>query len=589
MSIKKQDRHFDKFIFILLFFLLLLGFYFRFTNLEKKVFWVDEVSTAIRICGHTIQEVTDNLARQNILGFNDLVAYQKIVPDKTFLDSWNAFTKSPEHAPLYFVLTRLWVQLWGSSISVMRSLSVVLSLFIFPTLYWLCQELYNQKLVSYIAIALMTVSPFYVTYAQEARPYSLWTVTILLMSASLLSAIRINNKQSWLLYSFSLVLGFYTSLFSIYVASFQGLYILFVSAKNKVKIIKRFFLSFLLALLIFSPWIFIIISHVDLLQKNTSWMRGNFNIAEIIAVLIGTVLLIFGDLPISQDSNPVQMAIVLIAIVSSCLTIAIFSGYFNKKSAKFALLLIISAGGFLLSNYIYLDLISIIGAAVALGILSLSGYSLYYLITSTEKNSWLFIICLIISLPLPLIVIDIINQGQGSTAPRYLIPLQLGIQIAVAYTLGSKLISSKKKSFWKLLTIGFLILGIFSCIRNLNLSPFYQKGRNINNPAIAMIINQSNSPLVTVESANAMDALSLAYSLSPQTKYKVTDTDKDITKYLNNFQDIFILKPSISYQQKLQQIPQINLQQVYKSHLFSADEIPLDLWQIHKLQKVQSN
>ena len=580
MSIKKRYQYLGKVQFILLVFLLLLGCYFRFINLEGKIFWVDEVSTAVRVSGYTISEVTSNLAQQGILNQNDLIAYQKITSDKNFLDSWNALTKSPEHAPLYFILTRFWMQIWGSSITVMRSLSAVIGLFIFPALYWLCQELFNKRSLSYIAIALMSVSPFYVAYAQEARPYSLWTVTILLMSASLLSAIRINNKQSWLLYSLSLILGFYTSLLSIYVAGFQGLYILLISIKGKSKIVKHYLLASLLALLAFSPWIFIIINRLDLLQENTSWMRGNFNIAEIIAVFIGTVLLIFGDLPISQDSDPVQTAIALIFIVISFLVIVILSRYFKKNSLKFVLLLTISASVFLLSNYVYLDLVSIVGAVVALAILSLSSYSLYYLIANTNRDCFSFILCLIISLPLSLLIVDVINQGQGSTAPRYLIPLQLGIQIAVAYTLGSKLISNKKNDFWKFITIGFLLLGIFSCIRNLNLSPFYQKGRNINNNAIATVINRTNSPLVIVESADAMDALSLAYSLSFQTKYKVTTLNENVTKYIKQFQNIFVLKPSINFKNKLKQNPNINFKQVYKSHLFSADEIPLDLWQI---------
>lgn len=577
MSIQKKKQNIARLRIILLTFLLLLGFYFRFANLEQKVFWVDEISTAIRASGYTISEATNELKQQGIIEFQNLLAYQNISPNKTFSDSWQALTKSPEHAPLYFVLTRLWMQLWGSSIFAMRSLSAVLSLLVFPALYWLCRELFNKSSVGYIAIILMSVSPFFVAYAQEARPYTLWTITVLLMSASLLRAVRFNNKQSWLLYGISLVLGFYTSLFSIYVALFQGIYIAVAPIENKLKIIKKFLLSSSIALLIFSPWIFVIANHVDLLQENTSWMRGNFNLAEIIAVFIGTVLLIFGDLPISPDSNPVQIAIVLVLIV--ILALIATKSRLNKKPLVFALLLAVSSSVFLFLKQANLDLVSVVGALVALAILGLSGYSLYYLITNTPKNRWLFILCLIISLPLPLLIVDIINQGQGSTAPRYLIPLQLGIQIAVAYTINGKL-KQAKNNFWQFILAGFLILGIFSCIRNLNLSPFYQKGRNINNPAIATIIDRANSPLVVVESVNAMDMLSLAYSLSPQTKYKIIDSDENITNYLNNFQNIFILKLSQDYQNKLQQNYKISIQQVYKSHLFSADEIPLDLWQI---------
>ena len=579
MSIKRYAREFRKRKVILLVFFLLLGCYFRFTNLDSKIFWVDEISTTVRVSGYTISEVSDRLLQKDILDFNDLLTYQSLSANRTFSNTWNALTKSPEHAPLYFVLTRFWVQLWGSSIAVMRSLAVAISLLVFPALYWLCQELFNKPSISRMAVILMSVSPFYVAYAQEARPYSLWTVTILLMSASLLRAIRLNDLQSWLLYSFCSILGFYTSLFSIYVACFQGIYLLFSALKNKFNLIKNYLLSSLLCLLVFSPWMLIIISHLELLQKNTEWMRGNFNFAEIIAVFIGTVLLIFGDLPISQDSDPVQIVIVLLMMVVA-IAIALKSSYLRKRPILYGLLLTFSISIFLFINYSTLDLVSIVGAIVALAILTLSSYSLYYLIKNTARNCWLYILCLMLSLPLPLLVIDIINQGQGSTAPRYLIPLQLGIQIAVAYTLIDKLINNRKRKFWQIVIISFLILGIFSCIRNLNLSPFYQKGRNINNPAIAQIINQSNNPLVVIEAEEAMDLLSLAYSLSPQAKYKVITPQQNIVQYRDRFQDIFVLRPSTELQTNLQQNQNINLEQVFKSHLFSADEIPLNLWQL---------
>ncbi|ELS00395.1 putative membrane protein [Xenococcus sp. PCC 7305] len=591
MSLKNYPKLFSNTRIILLVIILLLGIFFRFANLGAKIFWVDEVATAVRVSGYTIPEVTNNLQQQDILEANALRNYQIISPDKTFSDSFNALTKSPEHAPLYFILTRFWMQLWGSSISNMRSLSVCLSLLVFPCLYWLCQELFNKPLVSWLAVMLMSVSPFYVAYAQEARPYSLWTITILLMGASFLRAIRLNTWQSWLLYSFSLILGFYTSLFSIYIAFFQGLYLVIITAPKQIKIIRNYLGSGAIALLAFSPWIAIIINYLGLFHDNTSWMRGNFNIFDIVAVLIGTNLLTFGDLPISQDSNPIQLAIVLILIVTSFLVITLSSDlrHFlmqNKRLIIFFLLFIIPVVIILFANYIYLDWVTIIGALVALCILSLSGYALYFLVVNTSRDRWLFLLTLSVSVPISLIVTDIINQGQSSTAPRYLIPLQLGIQIAVAYCLASNLTFNKltaiaRQNFWKLTTMMFLTLGVFSCVRNLTISPFYQKGRNINNPAIAQIINQYNSALVLVEPNNAMDVLSLAYSLSPKTKFKVINSEDNLMEYINIFEGIFIVKASAQLQDRIAQNSQVNFEKVYQSHLFSLDEIPLDLWLLH--------
>ncbi len=581
MSFEKYRKIFAPSPVILLVIILLLGFFFRFTNLESKVFWVDEVSTAVRASGYTIPEVTNDLIQQEIVDREALFSYQRLSPDKTFRDSFNALTKSPEHAPLYFLLIRVWMQLWGDSISIIRSFSACISLLVFPSLYWLCQELFNRRLVSWLAVMLMSVSPFYVAYAQEARPYSLWTVAILLMSASFLRAIKFNNKQSWILYSFSLIIGFYTSLFSLYVAFFQGIYLLLTLSKKRLKVCKNYLLFSIVSLIAFIPWIIVIINNINLLHKNTSWMRGNFNLPDIIAVYFGTNLLIFGDLPISQNSNSIHTAIALITITISSLAAIKVSSSWKKKLAKFALWLTVIGSILLLSNYIYLDWTTIIGALVALCIFSLSIYSIYYLIVNTKRDRWLFIITLMLSLPVPLLLTDIINQGQSSTAPRYLIPLQLGILIAVAYTLSSKIIAIQRQNFWQFVIVFFLTLGVFSCVRNLNLSPFYQKGRNINNPAIAKIINQNNSALLIAEYNSTMDSFSLAYSLSPQVKYKVISQGENLDKYTNNFENVYVLKPSLQLKQKLKYNRQINLNQVYKAHVFSADEFPLDLWKVN--------
>ena len=581
MSYKNYLQVFDRILVILLTTILLLGLVFRFANLEHKVFWVDEVATAVRISGYTIPEVTDNLVQQDIISRDVLFSYQTIDSDKNFLDSLAALSKSPEHAPLYFIIARIWRQFWGNSITVLRSLSACLSLLVFPCLYWLCSELFDKSLVSWVSIGFMSISPFYIAYAQEARPYSLWTVTILLVCAAFLRAVRMNSKQSWLLYTVCLIISFYTSLFSLYIAFFQGIYLLVCIENTKWLLIKKYLISLIIALLAFSPWIVVIINHLDLLQENTSWMRGNFSLADIIAVFIGTNLLIFADLPISHESNPIQVAVVLIFIVAVLFTG--FKFYYQRKNKllKFTLLLCFASSIVLGSNYIYLDWTTIVGALVAICILSLSVYSLYYLIDNSDRDRWLFILSLMLSMPVPLLLTDIINQGQGSTAPRYLIPLQLGILIAVSYTLANKLIISQQQKFWRLIIVFFLTLGVYSCIRNLNLSPFYQKGRNINNPAIAKIINQSDSALITVESSAAMDAISLAYSLNPAAKYKVIAPETNLDKYTNYFENLYLLKPAPQLIQRLKQDPEFAIKQLYKSHVFSADEFPLDLWVIN--------
>ncbi|MGB7413565.1 MAG: glycosyltransferase family 39 protein, partial [Thermosynechococcaceae cyanobacterium] len=194
--------------------IVVLGICFRFANLEYKVFWFDEVSTVIRVAGHTKSEVERQFATGGTIRAPVLQQYTTLQPQTTWQDTWSALKRSPEQAPLYYLFARGWTQCFGSSVLAIRTLSAILSLLALPCMYGLGVELFETVQPAWILVMLLSLSPFYVAYAQEARPYSLWAATILLSSGLCLRAMRLNTKRSWLMYGVSTALGFYTSLLS---------------------------------------------------------------------------------------------------------------------------------------------------------------------------------------------------------------------------------------------------------------------------------------------------------------------------------------------------------------------------------------
>ncbi|MDJ0569097.1 MAG: glycosyltransferase family 39 protein [Pleurocapsa sp. MO_192.B19] len=600
MSVFEQsDRHnLYRFSVIFLIAILLgLGVFFRFANLENKVFWVDEAATITRVVGYTKAEIIDNLNSKDIVDNNTLLSYQKITSNKSFQDSFNALLKSPEHAPLYFIITRLWVQLTGTSITAIRSLSAILSIFIFPCLYWLARELFASSTVSCIAVSLMTVSPFFVAYAQEARPYSLWTISLLLMSASFLKAVWINNWQSWLAYILSTIFAFYTSLLSIFVAIAQGIYLLLIRKKLKSQVIKNYLMASIIITLAFLPWLIIIFNQTQLVHDNTTWMRNYFDLPTVIAVWIGSILIIFGDLPLDPNTNPIQIAVILVISVllfSSLFFIISRWGKISKRSRQIikylniivflviSILLVIFPKIILKTNY--LNPVVIIGTVVALFILILSTYSWYFLKVKSKTEIWLFVTSLILAIPLPLFILDLINQGLSSATPRYLIPTKIGVLLAVAYTLEKHLNninnsfkSLKTKTFWKTITSILLTVGICSCTLNLNKSPIYQKNRNIHNIPISQIINKSDYPLVLAEAESLMDILSLSHYLSDRVKFKLINSPENCLDYTDKFKNIFLLRPSTKLKQNLQKNSNIKLESAYHPKIFSSNDIFVEL------------
>jgi uncharacterized membrane protein len=159
--------------------LLILGVFFRFVNLDRKVYWYDETFTSLRTSGYTEIEVIKDFLSPQIRRIEEVQKYQHLNSEKTLSDTIKSLaTEDSQHPPIYYVLARFWAQLFGDSVILMRILPALISLLVFPCIYWLCLELFESSLTGWFAVGLMAISPLQVLYAQEAREYSLWIVTI---------------------------------------------------------------------------------------------------------------------------------------------------------------------------------------------------------------------------------------------------------------------------------------------------------------------------------------------------------------------------------------------------------------------------
>ena len=127
--------------------LLILGIFFRFSNLDQKIYWGDESFTSLRIAGYTSQEFRKELLSQQPMSAGELQKYQYPAPNTTInvLEILNNCAKETleYHTPLYFIVLRFWVEWFGNSVTVIRSLSAVISLLALPCIYWLCLELFD--------------------------------------------------------------------------------------------------------------------------------------------------------------------------------------------------------------------------------------------------------------------------------------------------------------------------------------------------------------------------------------------------------------------------------------------------------------
>lgn len=505
---------------ILIIVLLVLGIFFRLANLDHKIYAGDEIYTSLRISGYTKAEMNQQLQNGSVVSTKDLQKYQFPNPEKNSLDTVKGLVlEESQVTPLYFILARFWVQWFGNSIAVTRSFSAFISLLAFPGIYLLCQELFASPLIGWIAMALIAVSPAHVIYAQVARFYSLWTVIILLSSVALLRAIRVKTKLSWGIYSVTVALGLYTQLFFGLVAIGQGIYVAVIERFQLSRTLIYYLLASLVGLITFFPWLLLIITSPN--PQTVSWTQTQQTRLTIAIRWAGIVSRTFLDIGISPSSELI-LKLVLIPFI--------------------------------------------------LIVLALIVYSIYFICRCTPKRIWLFVLTLISSIGLPLILEDFIFQKRYGTT-RYILPSMLGIQLAFAYFISTK-IQDKTKDNWNkswhnnlqiILSAILILMGILSCTTSSQSQIWWHNNpkENQNILLTSGFVNQLPQPLV-ISDSSLITIQTLGYQVEPKVRFILVESS-NIPEIPNSFSDVFLFRSSDSLRTALEERYKTQTTKVYPS------------------------
>lgn len=499
---------------VLVIVLLSLGSFFRFANLEQQPYWADEVHTSILISGHSFKEHRDRLQSGEVLSFSDLQEFQGPDSEVGVLESAartvsNLAREDNRHTPLYYTLITVWAKLFGHSVLTMRAFSVFASILIFPALYWLCKELNFSPGVTWLALALVAVSPAHVLFAQETRPYSQWVLILVLSSASLLRAMRLPSKVNWLLYALTVSLGLYTQILAGLVAIGHGVYVLVLGSFRFRKPFISYVAASLLGFLAFLPWLLVIIFIKPVYNARTEWQLDKQSLLSTLIRWSGIVSRTFVDFGIKGKTGQEGMSV--FAMLPTTATIFI--------------------------------------------LLLLSAYAVYFLCRKAPVRVWLFVLTFMGVSGLALFLPDVLfGLRQGTT--RFIFPTILGIELAVAYLLGTQISQIHrtfvKQGFWRLVTVGVLSIGIFSCVNMVQSEVWWNKKPEANqhNPKIARIINRSPKPLLVTDGMQK-PIQTLSYVLDSDVRYQIVKKTT-LPELPTGFSDIYLLNPSDQLRSGLQ-------------------------------------
>lgn len=520
-------RHFSlvpswlRFLMILV---LVMCILFRFVYIDRKVYSADETYTSLRISGYTVAEVKQEIFNGRIISRENFLEFQSNNLDKSFSDTVMSLAlESPEKSPLYFIIARFWVEIFGNSVAVIRCLSALISLLVFPCLYWFCRELFNVSLsLPSLAIALMANSPIHLVYAQEGREYILWLVTIILASTALLRAVRLQSTHqsdsftSWGIYVITLALSLYTCLWTIFVAIAHGIYVILIAKFRLTDTVRSYLIATIFGFIIFFPWLLIVFARFfQFLLSSDGINNQDLNTIPLIPFLLVQVSRSFFDLNLPVDNQ------------------------INYWISSIFILLVI--------------------------------YAIYFFCRTTNYQVWLFLIVLIVIPAFPLILQGVNSGGILPGSEPYLLPSYLGVQTIVAYLLATQMYNGNvsHRRIWQII-IGLLIVcSLISSRVYYQADTWWNKGFSYGNPQIARFINQKSRPLLisNFSEINYGNAFSLSYLVEPKVRFQLLK-DQTMPKITNDFTDIFLLNPTNAWRQQIASKYQLKPNLVYGDNYY---------------------
>ncbi|MBW4520417.1 MAG: glycosyltransferase family 39 protein [Scytolyngbya sp. HA4215-MV1] len=479
---------------------ILLGIFFRFYNLELKVYSFDETFTSTYMYGQHTKAF--NNFDGAVLSVSDIQKYLFIDPDKSLIQSiQQVLSKIYVFPPLYPVLGLIWSYLFSffshDSLTIQRSFSAFLSLLSLVGIYWLGIELFESKISASVAVAIAAISPFHLQYAQVIRPYSILIAATAFSSACLLRAIHKKIKIWWIFYALSVALGLYANvLFGFVLVAHTGY--LFITEKFRItERLIAYLTSVGIGTLVFMPWFVTFLTanaleySVDQVSERESWMGL-----------------------IKAWSRAIQ---------------GVFVDVYNPWFSS--------------------NLFRVFQAALAPIVLTIVAVSIYRLCRETSGKIRTFLLALAIASGVSLMLKDLIMGSAITTRLRYLIPFVLSTELMVAYYIG-RLLSTKQTFSRKVgqFALSILIIGGMASCLIISQARSWTAFGSPHFPKTADIIRQANHPLVVVTHLDR--AFSMSYLVDKDTSFKLLQKTTTIPE---SFSTIFLLEPSTDIFDKLKE------------------------------------
>lgn len=481
-----------------------IGIFFRFYGIENKEFWHDEVLTTLHVAGFKYNWVEwFDGSINSVKSINDKLTMTKSTDVENVISSL-ALIES-EHPPLFYVASYFVSGLMGQTVFALRCLAGVFGLIQIPAAYFLTLQLFRNQKAAWLAAAFIALSPAQISYAQEAREYSLMVSCFLVVTYLFFKALEKNDFGSWFEYFIATCVGFYSASFLIICNLSQLLYVFLTKTYRRSRRYINVGLVGIISVFLYWPWLKTAIDNVPRSMRGLDWLKIPMPLPELFVNWVNIAAASFFDL--GKNLN------------------------------------------------IYTDMVSVNGLLLAF-VLAVSAWSLFALKNVLPRIRG-FIFLTIVVYVSPFLIPDLVSGGIRTTCMRYFLNLIALSCVIVAFALGRQLDSSQKwKKLLSVCVIAALVgTQVYSNIIYSQSSMWHRK--SIGNQSLRLASAAINSPsgktLLVCDSSNGSNlhqVLALSLRLKPDIKMQWFDHYHE-HKLVSGFDHIFLFNVSSQFKKSL--------------------------------------
>jgi uncharacterized membrane protein len=441
---------------------LLIGVWARVQHLERKVFWPDEVFTALRVSGHSLAGFR-RLFDDELHTLAAVEAFQVREPGNTVAGLVTTLAaEEPQHPPLFYVLDRFAIDLFGSSVAAYRSVSVLAGLLSIVCAFALGRVAFGSPAGGFVLASLVAVSPFHVHLSRQAREYELFSTFALGSSALLLWALAGPHRLRWSAYALCAALGLYTDPLFAGVIAAHGITV--VATRRTRAALGSFLAACAAALLAFAPWAAVLLAERASAHAQLDWLAGTYPLK----FFAQKWLFNFGTVAFDAELRDLRLTVVV---------------------AAFALLVAFAA--------VRAVRVAVAVPAEPAAVLGLSLSAIPLLVFGAY---------------------DIVEKAHYTTVARYFAGTAVGVEILVASWLVRRIGAGGRGRALGLTLFALVALaGIGSDLASAGAVNWWDNNNQINYRSVAAVLNAEPAPVVAVGDAAA--ALVLTHYLRADARF----------------------------------------------------------------------